>query len=86
MRHKKDRGRRNKADNALQRHAKSCVGKTRHRSQESATATMIHMKSRTRGQDLEVYRCRQCLGFHLGHKNPKVMAVLDRLKEDWRYE
>jgi hypothetical protein len=44
---------------------KGCAGKTRHETREAARAHLLELR---RPWTLNVYPCRYCGGFHVGHK------------------
>lgn len=60
----------------IQPDAMEPCGKEWHRSRESATNRMSGMKS-TRGPEfvLNVYYCKGCDGFHVGHTRVRIEAA-----------
>ncbi len=49
-----------------------CKGKHRHKSRRKAEAQMASLVANQRGkaEELHVYQCNKCMGFHIGHRLP----------------
>lgn len=47
--------------------ASSCARKVRYGHAETAETARLHMQRKT-GEALEVYKCRHCDGWHVGHR------------------
>lgn len=50
--------------------ARACDGKQRHPNREAAVQRLLALarKTGTATHSLNVYRCRHCQGFHIGHR------------------
>lgn len=56
---------------ASKRHIRrvSCSGKARHKTADFAEVAAVKMRKKT-GDHFNVYKCRFCNGYHIGHKSP----------------
>lgn len=50
--------------------AKSCESKRRYATSSEAEATAQHRREES-GEPLDIYPCRFCSGWHIGHAAPK---------------
>jgi len=64
----------NRERNILLQAKNACLGKIQHKSMLAAE----YVLSRMSGKDshlLEIYRCRFCKFYHIGHNKPKAPAI-----------
>ncbi|MDP9068021.1 MAG: hypothetical protein M3N53_06710 [Actinomycetota bacterium] len=51
--------------------ARSCETKRRYETSSEAEATAAHRREESGELDLDIYPCRFCNGWHIGHVQPK---------------
>lgn len=55
------------ADRKLLMTRRCCIGKVAHGTAQRATLAAYHMEEKKPGERFEVYRCKYCLSWHVGH-------------------
>ncbi len=55
--------------------AKSCESKRRYATSSEAEATARHRRQESGHKDLDIYPCRFCHGWHIGHTEPKKKSL-----------
>ena len=56
--------------------ARACERKRRYATAREAESTAAHRRAESGEQDLEIYPCQFCGGWHIGHTRPAKGRVL----------